>query len=119
MMSQCLGHLPPASEVAGGLILDFRIGKPCLFWSSRELAKLSGYTSCFVVAVAVAVAVACLFVLYSIKEFMKLPLQSMQFGILPLQKGSSVHSCMQFGILPQHYSHCSHAAELPVVFSAI
>jgi hypothetical protein len=35
-------------------------------------------------------AVVCLLVLYSIKQFVK----------LPLQQGSSAHSCMQFGILP-------------------
>jgi hypothetical protein len=73
----------------------------------RELAKLFGYTSCFVVvvvAVVAVVAVTCLLVLYSIKQLVTLPLQQgsharMQFGILPLQQGSSAHSCMQFGIL--------------------
>jgi hypothetical protein len=49
----------------------------------------------------VAVAVACLLVLYSIRQFVKLPLQQgsharRQFGILPLQQGSSAYSCMQF-----------------------
>jgi hypothetical protein len=56
----------------------------------RELAKLRGYTSCFVVAVVVA----CLLVLYSMKQFDNLTLQQgsharMQFGILPLQQGNS------------------------------
>jgi hypothetical protein len=45
----------------------------------RELAKLRGYTSCFVVAVVV---VACLLVLYGSHA-------RMQFGILPLQQGNS------------------------------
>jgi hypothetical protein len=95
----------------------------------RELAKLRGYTSCFVVVavtVAVAVAVACLLVHYSIKQFVKLPrahavwypataagqcssaYSCMQFGILPLQQGSSAHLCMQFGIL--HFTWEVHLA---------
>jgi hypothetical protein len=43
----------------------------------QELAKLLGYKSCFVVAVAVVVVVvvACLLVLYSMKQFDNLPLQ--------------------------------------------
>jgi hypothetical protein len=46
------------------------------------------------VAVAVTVAVACLIVLYSMKQFENLPLQlgshtRMQFGIMPLQQGNS------------------------------
>jgi hypothetical protein len=53
--------------------------------------KLRGYTSCFIVVVAV---VACLLVLYSMKQFENLPLTQgsharMQFGILPLQQGNS------------------------------
>jgi hypothetical protein len=60
--------------------------EPC--FSPRELAKLGGYTSCFVVAVA------CLLVLYSMKQVDNLPLQQgsharIQFGILPLQQGNS------------------------------
>jgi hypothetical protein len=61
----------------------------------RELAKLCGYTSCFVVAVVTVVAVvACLLVLYSWKQFDNLTLQQcsharMQFGILLLQQGNS------------------------------
>jgi MFS superfamily sulfate permease-like transporter len=67
------------------------------------------YTSCFVVVVVVAVAfdvavavavavvvtvVACLLVLYSMKQFENLPLQQssharMQFGILLLQQGTN------------------------------
>jgi hypothetical protein len=51
----------------------------------RELAKLRGYTSCFVVAV-----VACLLVLYSLKQFDNPTMQQgsharKQFGILPLK----------------------------------
>jgi hypothetical protein len=57
-----------------------------IYFYPRELAKLRGYIYCFVVAVA------CLLVLYSIKQFVKLPLQHgsharMQFGILPLHQG--------------------------------
>jgi hypothetical protein len=96
---------------------------------TRESLQFRGYASCFVVVAVAVAAVACLLVLYSIKQFVKLPLQqgshaSMQFGmlplhqgssvhscmqfvILPLQQGSSAHSCMQFGILPLHYSDCS------------
>jgi hypothetical protein len=53
----------------------------------------SGYTSCFVVVFAVAV-VACLLILYSMKQFDNLPLHQgsharMQFGILSLQQGNS------------------------------
>jgi hypothetical protein len=89
-------------------------------------APTQRYTSCFVVAVVVA----GLIVLYSMKQFDNLTLQQgsharMQFGILPLQQGNSrrVHAvwypatasgslvtfhcsrataaaCMQFGILP-------------------
>jgi hypothetical protein len=75
-----------------------------MYFYPRELAKPRGYTSCFVV---VATAVACLLVLYSMKQFENLPLQQgsharMQFDILPLQQGRSAHSCMQFGILPLH-----------------
>jgi hypothetical protein len=51
----------------------------------QEHAKHRGYTSCFVVVVVV---VACLLVLYSMK----------QFKSLTLQQGS--HACMHFGILP-------------------
>jgi capsule polysaccharide modification protein KpsS len=40
----------------------------------RELAKFRGYTACFVVVAVVAV-VACLHVLYSMKQFENLPLQ--------------------------------------------
>jgi hypothetical protein len=54
------------------------------FFYPRELAKLRGYTSCFVVvAVAVAVAVAdvadvaILLVLISLKLFENLPLQQL------------------------------------------
>jgi hypothetical protein len=55
-----------------------------------ELAKLRGHTSCFVVVGVVVVVVACLLVLYSMKQFenLTLPLVSharMQIGILPLQ----------------------------------
>jgi hypothetical protein len=64
----------------------------CCFYP-RELAKLCGYTSCFVVSVVVVV-VACLLVLYSMNQFENLPLQQgshelMQFGSLPLQQGNS------------------------------
>jgi hypothetical protein len=56
----------------------------------REVAKLRGYTSCSVVAVAVT----GLLVLYLMKQVENLPLQQgiharMQFGILPLQQGNS------------------------------
>jgi hypothetical protein len=49
--------------------------------------------ACFVVAVVVDV-VACLLVLYSMKQFENLPLQQgsharMQFGILPQQQGNA------------------------------
>jgi hypothetical protein len=74
-----------------------------LIFYPRELAKLCGYTSCFVVAVvgvgvgvgvAVVVVVAYLLVLYSMKQVENLPLQQgshelIQFGILPLQQGNS------------------------------
>jgi hypothetical protein len=63
----------------------------------RELAKLRGYTSCFVVVVVavVVVVVACLLVFYSLKQFDNLTLQQgsqarMQFCILPLQQGNSL-----------------------------
>jgi hypothetical protein len=55
------------------------------------------YTSYFVVAVVVAVVVvACLLVLYSLRQFDNLTLQQgsyarMQFCILPLQQGNSRH----------------------------
>jgi hypothetical protein len=74
-------------------------------FTSIFTAKLCGYTSCFVVA---AVVVACLLVLYSLKQFGILSLQvavwypataawqqppslvsQWQFGILPLQQGNS------------------------------
>jgi hypothetical protein len=81
----------PAVFMSASATLLFR-----WFFYPRELAKVRGYTSCFVVAVAVAVVVAvvvvvaCLLVLYSMK----------QFGILPLQQGNSRDTaCMQFGIL--------------------
>jgi hypothetical protein len=79
----------------------------CCSCYPRELAKLCGYTSCFVVAIAVAVAVAVA-VLYSMKQFENLPLQQgshahMQFGILPLQ----LHA------LQQGNSHRIHAIWYP------
>jgi hypothetical protein len=94
-----------------------------IVFTRESLQSSAGYmiTSCFFVAVAVAVV--CLLVLYSMKQFNNLTLQQgnqarMQFGILPLQQGNSrrVHavwypvtasgslvSChckWQFGILP-------------------
>jgi hypothetical protein len=92
-----------------------------IVFTRESLQSSAGYmiTSCFFVAVAVV----CLLVLYSMKQFNNLTLQQgnqarMQFGILPLQQGNSrrVHavwypvtasgslvSChckWQFGILP-------------------
>jgi hypothetical protein len=60
----------------------------CCCCYPRELAKLRGYTSCFVVAVA------CLLVLYFMTQVENLPLQQgsharMHPGILPLQQGNN------------------------------
>jgi hypothetical protein len=83
--------------------------------------------SCFVAAAVAVAVVACLLVLYSIKQFDNLPLQQgirecMQFGICHCSTVTAecVHAlwypatavrllqsaCMRFGILPLQYSYC-------------
>jgi hypothetical protein len=76
------------------IIEQFSQGVYIIRWDFNELAKLHGFTSCFVVTVAVAVVVAGLLVLYSMMQVENLPLQQgsharMQFGILSLQQGNS------------------------------
>jgi hypothetical protein len=66
--------------------------------------KLRGYTSCFVVAAAV---VACLIVLYLIKQFENMPLQLSRAATRAFflvfchcSRATAATTCMHFGILP-------------------
>jgi hypothetical protein len=68
-------------EICEGNYYKFAV----FYFYPRELAKLHGYTSCFVV-----VAVAFLLVLYSMKQFENLPLQQ---GSLPATRACSLVSC--------------------------
>jgi hypothetical protein len=90
-----------------------------MYFYPRELAKLCGHTSCFVVA---AVVVAGLFVLYSMKQFDNLQGNSCSVHAVyyPATCSGSLVSChcsrataaacMQFGILPlQVTAECLYA----------
>jgi hypothetical protein len=71
-----------------GCVTQFKIKGLFILFFTRE--SLQSYAGIHLVVVAV-VAVGCLLILYSIKQFENLPLhhERMQFDILSLQQGSS------------------------------